>query len=67
MTINDLTNKTEYKKFKLIKADYNKNSDEITITFLYSNFNLPTDAEKESLKKEALSILGNLTKNTIKD
>ena len=66
MTINDLTNKTEYKKFKLIKADYNKNSDEITITFLYSNFNLPTDAEKESLKQEALSILGNLTKNTIK-
>ncbi len=66
MTINDLTNKEEYKKFKVSDAEYNKLSDKITITFLYSEFNKPTDEEKQKLKNEALSILGGLTKNEIK-
>ena len=66
MTINDLINKEEYKKFKLIGAEYDQNSDETTITFLYSDFNKPTDEEKQKLKQEALSILGNLSKNIIK-
>lgn len=66
MTINDLINKDEYKKFKLVGAEYRQNSDETAITFLYSNFNKPTDEEKKKLKMETLSILGDITKNTVK-
>ncbi len=66
MTINDLTNKEEYKKFKLIGAEYNQSTEETVITFLYSDFNKPTDDEKKKLKMETLSILGDLTKNSVK-
>ena len=66
MTINDLTNKEEYKKFKLVGAEYDQNKNETVITFLYSDFNKPTDEEKKKLKMETLTILGSLTNNSVK-
>lgn len=66
MTINDLLEKEEYKNFKLMMAEYQKDSDVTYITFLYSNFSKPTDELKQKLKSEVLSVLGSLTKYVIK-
>ncbi len=66
MTINDLINKDEYKKFKLIGAEYSKAQDKTTLTFLYSSFDKPTDEEKQQLRDEVLKILGDISKNEVK-